>query len=154
MHLRERDDKNFHSAALIIATAKDKRDKELHPKIVRVWRFFQKYVANSDSLDWSSKSACKATTREIKDAAFNCKIHTALNTPEDWSAMITIMNMDNKKYKVIAKQMSEKQKLNLDAQLKMPPSTQSPGKERTRTGGLRVTRAQDKPRQNPRKAQP
>ena len=103
-----------------MATPKDRRDEELHPRIMRVWRFFQKYIANSDTLDWSSEPACRATTREIKDAAFNCRIHTALKTPDDWASMVTIMNMDDKKNEVIAKQMAERQRINPKGLLKMP----------------------------------
>ena len=95
MHLKEKHSRNFHSASLILAAAGGKRDKELHPKIVRVWCFFQKYITSSETLDWSSEPACRAITREIKDAAFSCGIHSALKTPDNWAYMVTSMSMDD-----------------------------------------------------------
>ena len=59
------------------------------------------------------------TTRKVKDVAFYCGIPSVLKTADNWAAMVTIMNRDDKKYDVISKEMAALQKADPTV-LKMP----------------------------------
>ena len=79
----------------------------MHPNIAQTWKFFQKYVAGSAEIDWSMEDRFRETTRKIKEAASECGIVEALRSADGWAAMVTIINMDEKKYKWVLKEMEK-----------------------------------------------
>ena len=98
MKLREQyPQRNFFSAPDILRAAGKQRDPLLYPRVVQAWDFLRKYVSQSDRLDWGTEAACRATMRDIQIAVEDCGIAAAISTPEGWAALVTMMNMPEKK---------------------------------------------------------
>ena len=87
----------FFLAPAILDMAATQRDPQLYPRVVQAWEFLRKYVSDSGRLNWSSEPACRATTREICDAAEDCGISTAMQSADSWGALVALMNMPEKK---------------------------------------------------------
>ena len=66
-------------------------------------KFFMKYVARSENLDWATEPRRRATTREIKLSAAECNIASVLNNADNWASLVTIINMDEKNFEWIEK---------------------------------------------------
>ena len=83
MKLQENNpDTSFFPAAVILSTATLLRDPQLYPRVVQAWEFLRKYVSDSGKLNWDTEPACRATTREIWDAADDCGISTAMQSAD------------------------------------------------------------------------
>ena len=94
MKLKEgRPQRNFFSASEILTEASEQRDPQLYPRLVQLWDFLRKYVTDSERLNWDTEAACRASTREINEAAEDCGISSAMHAPNAWAALIALMNM-------------------------------------------------------------
>ena len=98
-------DTGFFSTSAILSIAATQRDPQLYPRVVQAWEFLRKYVSDSGNLNWGSESACRATTREICDAAEDCGISTAMQSADSWGALVALMNMPEKKMDTTLKRM-------------------------------------------------
>ena len=98
-------DASFFHATEILSTATLQRDPQLYPRVVQAWEFLRKYVSDSGKLNWDTEPACRATTREICDAADDCRISTAMQSADSWGALVTLMNMPKKKMDSTLKKM-------------------------------------------------
>ena len=56
-------------------------------------------------LNCDTEAACRATTREICDAADDCGISTAMQSADSWGALVAMMNMPEKKMDSALKKM-------------------------------------------------
>ena len=99
---------SFFSASKILVVASKQRDPQLYPQVIQAWDFLRKYVADSGKLNWDTEAACRASTREICDAAEDCGISPAMQTPDSWGALVALMNMPEKKMDAVLKKMENK----------------------------------------------
>ena len=106
MKLKEgRPQLSFFLAAEILVEASEQRDPQLYPRVVQAWDFLRKYVTDSERLNWDSEAACRASTREIYEAAEDCGISSAMRTPNAWASLVALMNMPEKKMESVLKRM-------------------------------------------------
>ena len=96
---------SFFSAAEILAEALEQREPQLYPQVVQAWDFLRKYVTDSGRLNWDTEAACRASTREIYEAAEDCGISSAMRTPDAWASLVALMNMPEKKMESVVKKM-------------------------------------------------
>ena len=73
--------------------------------MVQAWDFLRKYVTDSERLNWDSEAACRASTRDIYEAAEDCGISSAMRTPNAWASLVALMNMPEKKMESVLKRM-------------------------------------------------
>ena len=73
--------------------------------MVQAWDFLRKYVADSERLNWDTEAACRASTREIYEAAEDCGISLAMRTPDAWASLVALMNTPEKKMKSVLNKM-------------------------------------------------
>ena len=81
MKLKERQPlRNFFSASDILSEATYQRDPKLYPRVVQAWDFLRKCVSESERLNWNTEAACRATIRDVHDAAVDCGIGTGIKS--------------------------------------------------------------------------
>ena len=142
MKLREQEPlRNFFGAMAILKETGAQRDPQLYPRVVQAWDFLQKYVSDSDRLDWGTEAVCRASMRDIHAPAEDCGIGTAINSAKGWAALVVLMNMPEKKQKSLLKKMETLNSSAIHGNLCIPTMTmctRSHTMKRPRISGVRA----------------
>ena len=102
--------------------------------MVQAWDFLRKYVTDSGKLNWDTEASCRASTREIYNAAEDCGISSAMQTLDAWASLVALMNMLEKKMESVLKKM-EMGKPNGNQQLGVVPANLANVRRRVQRGG-------------------